>query len=85
MFESKWGVFFVAGVVFFAFAFLSNAVVPYLMYRDIPEQSAEELVNGNLRYQFEDLAQRYQRRSAIARRLERHRSRHLCVSRRTAT
>ena len=59
MFESKWGVFFVAGVVSLAFAFMSNAVVPYLMYRDIPEQSAEELVNGNLRYQFEDLAQRF--------------------------
>ncbi|MFO1094374.1 MAG: cbb3-type cytochrome c oxidase subunit II [Planctomycetaceae bacterium] len=59
MFETKSGVFFVAGLAFFAFAFLSNAVVPYLMYRDIPEKPVAELVNGNLRYQFEDLAQRY--------------------------
>lgn len=59
MFETKSGIFFVAGLIFFGFAFLSNAMVPYLMYRDIPEKSVAELVNGNLRYQFEDLAQRY--------------------------
>ena len=59
MFETKSGVFFVAGLIFFGFAFASNAMVPYLMYRDIPEQTVEEVVNGNLRYQFEDLAQRY--------------------------
>jgi cytochrome c oxidase cbb3-type subunit II len=59
MFESKSGVFFIAGVAFFAFAFLSNAIVPALMYKDLPELTAEELVNANLRYQFEDLAQRY--------------------------
>ena len=59
MFESKGGVLFVAGLVFFGFAFLSNAVVPVLMYEDLEEQTAEQLVNGNLRYQFEDLAVRY--------------------------
>lgn len=59
MFESKAGIFFIAGLFFFAFAFLSNAVVPMLMYRDLPEKTVEELVNPNVRYQFEDLAQRY--------------------------
>ena len=59
MFESKSGIFFIAGLFFFAFAFLSNAVVPMLMYRDLPEKSVEELINPNIRYQFEDLAQRY--------------------------
>lgn len=59
MFESKSGVFFIAGLAFFAFAFLSNALVPALMYRELPEKTAEELVNPNLRYQFEDLAQRF--------------------------
>ncbi len=59
MFESKSGVFFIAGLAFFAFAFLSNGIVPVLIYRNLPEQTAEELVNANLRYQFEDLAQRY--------------------------
>jgi len=59
MFESKSGVIFVAGLVFFGLAFLSNAMVPALMYRHLPEQTAEELVSGNLRYQFEDLADRF--------------------------
>jgi len=59
MFETKSGVFFVAGLLFFGFAFLSNAVVPVLMYKDLPEKTAEQLVNPNLRYQFEDLAQRF--------------------------
>ena len=59
MFEKKSGVLLIAGLFFFAIAFLSNGLVPILMYRDIPEKTAEELVNGNLRYQFEDLARRY--------------------------
>ena len=61
MLESKTGVFFIAGLGFFALAFLSNAVVPIMMYRHLPEQSVEQLLenNGNLRYQFEDLARRY--------------------------
>ncbi|OYW20913.1 MAG: cytochrome-c oxidase, partial [Planctomycetales bacterium 12-60-4] len=59
MFEKKSGILLVAGVGFFALAFLSNAVVPVLMYRHLPEKTIAEVVNGNLRYQFEDLAQRY--------------------------
>lgn len=59
MFETKSGVFFVAGLAFFAFAFLSNALVPALMYRDMPEQTVEQLINPNVMYQFEDLAQRF--------------------------
>lgn len=59
MFETKSGVFFIAGLLFFGFAFLSNAIVPVLMYKDLPEKTAEELVNANLRYQFEDLAMRF--------------------------
>ena len=59
MFESKSGILLVAGIGFFAFAFVSNALVPVLMYRDLPEKTVEQVVNGNLRYQFEDLARRY--------------------------
>ena len=61
MLETKTGVFFIAGLGFFALAFLSNAVVPIMMYRHLPEQSVEQLLekNGNLRYQFEDLARRF--------------------------
>ena len=58
MLETKTGVFFIAGLGFFAVAFLSNAVLPIMMYRHLPEQSVEQMLehNGNLRYQFEDLA-----------------------------
>jgi hypothetical protein len=61
MFESKSGVLLVAGLGFFAFAFLSNALVPALMYRDLPEQTTTQLVekNSNLMYQFENLSHRY--------------------------
>lgn len=59
MFEKKSGILLIAGIGFFAFAFLSNAVVPMLMYRHLPEKPVHEVVNGNARYQFEDLAQRF--------------------------
>jgi len=59
MFESKAGIFFIAGIGFFGFAFLSNAVVPILMYKDLPEQTAEEVVNDNVLYQFQELSRRY--------------------------
>ncbi len=60
MFESKSGILLIGGLGFFLFAFLSNALVPILLYRDLPEQSLEELAdNQNLIYQFEDLSLRY--------------------------
>lgn len=59
MFERKSGIVLIAGLGFFALAFLSNGLLPILMYRHLPEKSVKELINGNLRYQFEDLAQRF--------------------------
>lgn len=59
MFESKAGVFFVAGLGFFALAFVSNVAVPVLMYQDLPEQTAEQVVNDRVQYQFEELSRRY--------------------------
>jgi len=59
MFEKKSGVLLIGGLGFFLFAFLSNAVVPILMYRHLPERTAEQEVNQNLMYQFEDLSLRY--------------------------
>lgn len=61
MFESKSGILLVGGLGFFAFAFLSNALVPALLYRHMPEQTTAQLVasNSNLMYQFENLSQRY--------------------------
>lgn len=59
MFETKSGVFLIAGLLFFAIAFLGNAVVPIVMYQNMPEQSVAELVNQQLLDQFEDLHGRY--------------------------
>lgn len=59
MLESKAGILYVAGIGFFAFAFVSNAVVPMLMFKDLPEQTANEVVNANVMYQFTELSKRY--------------------------
>ena len=59
MFESKAGVLFIAGIGFFALAFLSNVVVPVLMFRDLPEQTVEAVVNDRTLYQFTELSKRY--------------------------
>ena len=59
MFESKAGVLFIGGIGFFVLAFVANAAVPMLMYRDIPEQTALETVSANAVYQFEDLNRRF--------------------------
>lgn len=59
MFESKSGVFLVAGVGFFALAFLGNAVVPWVMYRDQKEKTVEEMVNRNILRSFEALSDQY--------------------------
>ncbi len=60
MFESKSGILLIGGIGFFLFAFLSNALVPILLYQDLPEKTVEELAtNQNLIYQFEDLKMRF--------------------------
>jgi hypothetical protein len=59
MFETKSGILLIAGLGFFIFAFLSNALVPVLMYKDLPEQTVQEVVNQNTLYQFEDLSVRF--------------------------
>ena len=59
MFESKSGIFFIAGIGFFLLAFLGNGVVPMIMYKDRPEKTAEEVVNTRTMMQFRDLKSRY--------------------------
>jgi cytochrome c oxidase cbb3-type subunit 2 len=59
MFESKTGILFIAGVGFFVFAFVSNGALPMIMYKDLPEKSAEEVVNPRLIRQFRNLQQRW--------------------------
>jgi cytochrome c oxidase cbb3-type subunit II len=60
MLESKGGILFVAGIGFFVIAFLSNVIVPALMFQDQPELTAEEVVNPKLMYQFRELSKRYE-------------------------
>ena len=59
MFESKSGILFVAGIGFFVFAFLSNGLLPMVMYKDLPEKTAEEVVNERLVRLFRDLQDRW--------------------------
>ena len=59
MFESKSGIFFIAGIGFFLLAFLGNGVVPMIMYKDRVEKPAEQLVNKRVMWQFRDLSERY--------------------------
>ncbi|MFM1996578.1 MAG: hypothetical protein RLZZ111_965 [Planctomycetota bacterium] len=66
MFESKSGIFFIAGIGFFLLAFLGNGVVPMVMYKDRPEQTAEQVVNTRAMMQFRDLASRYPEQFAAA-------------------
>lgn len=48
MLESKSGVFLVAGIGFFALAFISMGVTPWLMFADLKEETVEELVQKQL-------------------------------------
>lgn len=59
MFEGKSVVFLVAGLFFFAIAFLGNAVVPMVMYHNVKDATVAELVTPQLLDQVEDLRNRY--------------------------
>jgi hypothetical protein len=59
MFETKSGVLLIAGLGFFGLAFVSNGLVPWLMYAHLPEQTAEQLVTYKVLNQFRDLGDRY--------------------------
>jgi len=59
MFETKSGILFIAGIGFFVFAFVSNGALPMIMYKDLPEKTAEEVVNPRLIRQVRDLQSRY--------------------------
>src|SRR5690349_21075851 len=74
MFESKSGIFLIAGLGFFGLAFLSNGVVPWLMYAHMPEKTVEQTIEEQIKAfetqlkpkraqtvlsYFEDLSKRY--------------------------
>ncbi|HMP60200.1 MAG TPA: cbb3-type cytochrome c oxidase subunit II, partial [Gemmatales bacterium] len=65
MFESKHGVLMIAGLFSFALAFVASGLVPWIMYADRPELTAEDMVhprvikNENMLIMAHDLARRY--------------------------
>src|SRR6185369_7223172 len=56
MFESKSGVFLIAGIGFFGLAFLANGVVPILMYSHLKEKTVEETIEDQLDRPFNVMA-----------------------------
>ncbi len=62
LFETRSGVFLIAGVLFFAFAFLVMGVLPWTIYMDVPEKSVKELAAEGLTHEFVDLAERFPER-----------------------
>lgn len=45
MFETRTGVVWIAGVAFFLLAFLSNGVIPWVMYAKMPVKTVEEILD----------------------------------------
>src|SRR5947209_13562829 len=48
MFENKSGILLVAGLGFFFLAFVSNGLVPWLIYANLPEKTVEETITDQL-------------------------------------
>lgn len=68
MFETKSGVLLIAGLGFFGLAFVSQGLVPWLMYANLPEKSVEQMIdeqmqdpmrNRTVMREFTDLKARY--------------------------
>ncbi len=59
MFESKSGVFLIAGIGFFSLSFLVMGVLPWTMYLDQPELTVEEIAEQGILHEFVDLAERF--------------------------
>lgn len=59
MFESKSGIFLIAGLGFFALSFVSMGWLPWAIYAGEPESSIEQLAQKGIVPEFADLAERY--------------------------
>lgn len=59
MFESKSGIFLIAGLFFFALSFVVMGVLPWTMYLDQPEKTLMQLAEEGITHEFIDLAERY--------------------------
>ena len=59
MFESKTGVFLIAGLFFFVLAFLVMGLLPWTIYMDQPEKTLQELAEAGIIHEFVDLAEKF--------------------------
>lgn len=59
MFESKAGIFLIAGLGFFALSFVVMAVLPWALYAGTPEQTISQMAEHGIIPEFVDLAERY--------------------------
>jgi hypothetical protein len=64
MFETKSGVFLIAGLGFFFLSFLVMGVVPWTIQADQVEQTTEQLAQEGLTHEFVDLAERFPKQFA---------------------
>lgn len=63
MFESKSGVFLVAGLTFFALSFVVMGLLPWTIYRNMPEQTVAEMISSNgIIPEFVELAEKFPER-----------------------
>lgn len=62
MFETKSGVFLIAGLGFFVLAFLVMGIVPWTIYMDQKELTVEELADQGFVHEFVELAERFPER-----------------------
>jgi|CXWL01.1.fsa_nt_gi cbb3-type cytochrome oxidase cytochrome c subunit len=59
MFETKSGVFLIAGLGFFALSFLVMGLVPWTIQAGQKEQTVEQLAGAGMLHEFADLAERF--------------------------
>lgn len=60
MFESKSGVFWIAGLFFFALAFVVMGILPWTIYRNIPEETVADMIQKHgIIPEFVELAEKF--------------------------
>jgi hypothetical protein len=59
MFESKSGIFAIAGIGFFVLAFLVMGLLPWLIFVDEPELTVEQIARQGILHEFVDLKERF--------------------------
>lgn len=62
MFESRSGVFLIAGVGFFLLSFVVMGLLPWFIYRDQPEKTVDDLTAEGIIPEFVELAEKFPER-----------------------